>query len=172
MDKYIFRERKSLSNETCENLITLFEDSPSKVRNVRNYTMLNLKLSDFSDLYKSLNDSIKKYISKHTFLREGLPPWGWSDYFLLQKYEIGECYAGEHMEHGGSDYDCRRVLGWMIYLNDCDGGTRWPTTKIYNKTKTRRFIHLDSAGWTHSHYGLPSKQEKYILTGWCEMSKN
>ncbi len=61
MDKYIFRERKSLSNETCENLITLFEDSPSKVRNIRNYTMLNLKLSDFSDIYTSLIDRLKKY---------------------------------------------------------------------------------------------------------------
>ena len=171
MDKYMFRERKSLSNETCENLITLFEDSPSKVRNIRNYTMLKLRLSDFSDLYKSLNDSIKKYISKHTFLREGLPPWGWSDYFLLQKYEIGECYAGEHMEHGGSDYDCRRVLGWMIYLNDCDGGTRWPQQRFTTKPR-QGDLYIWPAGWTHSHYGLPSKQEKYILTGWCEMSKN
>ena len=29
------------------------------------------------------------------------------------------------MEHGGSEYDCRRILGWMVYLNDCDGGTRF-----------------------------------------------
>ena len=169
MDKYIFRERKSLSNETCKNFITFFEDSPNKVRNIRNYTMLNLRLSDFSDLYKSLNDSIKKYISKHTFLREGLPPWGWSDYFLIQKYEVGECYAGEHMEHGGNDYDSRRVLGWMVYLNDCDGGTRWPQQRLTTKPK-QGDLYIWPAGWTHSHYGLPASKEKYILTGWCEIS--
>ena len=75
------------------------------------------------------------------------------------------------MEHGGSDYDCRRVLGWMIYLNDCDGGTRWPQQRFTTKPR-QGDLYIWPAGWTHSHYGLPSKQEKYILTGWCEMSKN
>lgn len=168
MDKFIFREKKSLSGDTCEKLINLFNQSSDTVRNVRGYTYATLQLQRFPSIVDPLNLGIQKYLKKHKFLREGPGMWGWSDYFLLQKYEVGECYKGEHMEHGGSEYDCRRILGWMVYLNDCDGGTRWPQQRFTTRPR-QGDLYIWPAGWTHSHHGLPASKEKYILTGWCEL---
>jgi hypothetical protein len=173
MDKFIFKKQKALSPNLCDDLIDFYEKCPNKRRNPkesRNYTMLQLLLTNFPEVFNPLSDSVRTYTKQHTFLQNLFHPWGWSNEFLLQKYEIGECYSGEHMEHGKYDYDCRRVLAWMIYLNDCSGGTYWPQQRF--KTRPRKGdLYIWPAGWTHSHYGLPSKQEKYILTGWCEMYK-
>lgn len=172
MDKFIFRKRKALTSSVCDNLIDLYEKSPNKTRNPipsRNYTMLKLSLLEFSEVTKPLSNCMKTYITKHKFLKDLYHFWGWTDYFLLQKYEIGECYKGEHMEHGSNDYDCRRILAWMIYLNDCSGGTHWPQQRLTTKPR-QGDLYIWPASWTHSHYGIPSRQEKYILTGWCEMT--
>ena len=74
-----------------------------------------------------------------------------------------------HMEHGGEDYNSRRVLGWMFYLNDIkkDGGTCWPQQNFTTKPRAGD-LYIWPAGWTHSHYGICAPEEtKYIITGWC-----
>jgi len=170
MDKFIFRKRKALPSNFCVDLIDYYEKSPNKKRNTRNYTMLEFLLTDFPDIFNPLSECVKIYSKKHIFLSNLPHPWGWSNQFLMQKYEVGECYSGEHMEHGGTETDCRRVLAWMIYLNDCSGGTCWPNQRFTSKPK-QGDLYIWPAGWTHSHYGIKSKQEKYILTGWCEFFK-
>ena len=173
MDKFIFRKQKALSSNLCDDLIDFYEKCPNKRRNPkesRNYTMLQLLLTNFPEVFNPLSECVKTYTKQHTFLQNLFHPWGWTNEFLLQKYEIGECYSGQHMEHGKYDYDCRRVLAWMVYLNDCSGGTCWPQQRFTTKPR-QGDLYIWPAGWTHSHYGLPSKQEKYILTGWCEMYK-
>ena len=171
MDKFMFRKRKALSSELCDSLIEFYEESPDKKSNPRDYTMLQLLLTNFPDVFNPLSNCLSIYKKQHGVLKNLFHEWGWSNEFLLQKYEIGQCYSGEHMEHGAYEYDCRRILAWMIYLNDCSGGTRFPQQR-FTTTPRQGDLYIWPAGWTHSHYGLPSKQEKYILTGWCEMFKN
>ena len=76
-------------------------------------------------------------------------------------------YQG-HMEHGGEDYNSRRMLAWMFYLNDIkkEGGTRWPQQNFTSKPRAGD-LYIWPAFWTHSHYGIPTpKETKYIITGW------
>ena len=72
------------------------------------------------------------------------------------------------MEHGGSEYDCRRVMGWMVYLNDCDGGTRFLQQRF-----TTRPRQGDLYIWIHQVGHIVTmdylSKEKYILTGWYEV---
>ena len=62
----------------------------------------------------------------------------------------------------------KRILAWMIYLNDVtDGGhTAFPTQN--KKFQPRRGDVLSwPAYFTHPHRGIVSKtQTKYIITGW------
>ena len=62
----------------------------------------------------------------------------------------------------------KRILAWMIYLNDVtDGGhTAFPTQN--KKFQPRRGdVLIWPAYFTHPHRGIVSKtQTKYIITGW------
>lgn len=176
MDKFIFRKQKALSSNLCDDLIDFYEKCPNKRRNPkesRNYTMLQLLLTNFPEVFNPLSECVKTYTKQHTFLQNLFHPWGWTNEFLLQKYEIGECYSGEHMEHGKYDYDCRKVLAWMVYLNDCSGGTccnmflrrnMLAPTKIHNKAKTGRFIYL--ASWLDAQPLWTTIQTRKIHSNW------
>ena len=44
------------------------------------------------------------------------------DYYAHSIKGVSKPEDGEHMEHGSSSVDCRRMLAWMVYLNDTDTG--------------------------------------------------
>ena len=69
-----------------------------------------------------LADNTKKYADKHPFLHILYARWDIVSEFHLQKYLPGRAYSGEHMEHGVNEWDSKRILGWMIYLNDIKEG--------------------------------------------------
>ena len=172
MDKYIYIKRKSLSKDQCKGLIDLFEKSKSE-ENPRGYSGVYTTLNTTSTLFMKsiLIENIKKYTKKHNFLNSLYANWGVTPTFNIQKYLPGMSYKGEHMEHGKDAYDSRRLLGWMIYLNDIrnKGGTRWPQQNFTSKPREGD-LYIWPAGWTHSHQGIPTPNEtKYILTGWFEM---
>jgi hypothetical protein len=62
---------------------------------------------------------------------------------------------------------CARHLVFMTYLNDVDEGGE---TEFYHqkiKVKPEKGLTLIwPADWTFTHRGIPSPQEKYIVTGW------
>ena len=75
------------------------------------------------------------------------------------------------MEHGKDEHDCRRILGWMVYLNDIKykGGTCWPQQRFTSRPR-QGDLYIWPAAWTHSHYVVPAPKEiKYIVTGWAKM---
>jgi len=178
MDKYILHKKKALDRRTCEHLINIFEKS-SPDWNDRDYWGVYPLLTDisFSFLKPILRKYMDEYGKKHPFMGMRFHMWKIDDLFHIQKYEKGHFYDSHrnpveflgHMENGWSEIDCRRVLGWMVYLNDIkkDGGTCWPQQKFTSKPRAGD-LYIWPSGWTHSHYGIPApNEEKYILTGWC-----
>lgn len=79
-------------------------------------------------------------------------------------YQIQETKPGKgYTWH--SDYTKKRVLTYIVYLNDVDEG--W--TQFYNgdqiSPQAGRCC-IFPATWTYIHQGFPPKQHKYLMTGW------
>lgn len=88
----------------------------------------------------------------------------------IQKTEPGEGYHIWHFENSDVAY-LRRVLVYMVYLNDVDEGGE--TEFLYQgrriKPRQGRLV-LWPAGFTHLHRGNPPiSNTKYIITGWLEV---
>ena len=112
---------------------------------------------------------IDEYKTKHPYI-DTIDQWEVDSHYKMQRYRPGEGYHKLHCENEGMNPDgsYRRLLAWMVYLNDVtDGGhTEFPAQK--KKFQPRRGdILIWPAYWTHPHRGVVSKtQVKYILTGW------
>ena len=183
MDKFIKIYKKAYSKEECLSIIDFFEKNikysidhrkKGSKTSFRGYKNIPGSLSDIEGtphefIAYHLKDCHSKYANDHQFLTK-LDNWIIGNEFNLQKYEIGNCYYREHCEHGKNWYDCPRVLAWMVYLNDCDGGTCWPQ-QGFTSTPEEGDLYIWPASWNYSHYGVPSTTEKYILTGWSRFHK-
>ena len=175
MDKYIFHKKKALDYQSCNHIIDLFEKSNPTLRKEHDYYGFYPHITGdlrFSFIKPLLTKYIDEYVEKHRFLQFVCYQWDIEEMFNIQKYDPGEFYAfGEHCEHGKDD-DSKRLLAWMIYLNDIkkDGGTCWPQQNFTSKPRAGD-LYIWPAGWTHSHYGIPApKETKYIITAWCSFS--
>ena len=172
MDKHIFKKNAALTQEESNNCIKYFEeDKDPKEDKIRGYSLVfaSLRYDEFKFLGHLLATNINEYVKQHSFLSNNVFPWTMEEWFNIQKYYPGNCYSGEHMEHGKDDHNCKKILGWMFYLNDIKegGGTCWPQQNFITTPK-RGDLFIWPAGWTHSHYGIAAPIEiKYILTGWC-----
>ena len=171
-DNYIRKYNNVLTKENCEYYIKKFESSPDHVKNgfsVGNYLGINLNLSQEPILVKAIQTNLSKYKLKYKFIHNIDSEWGINTECNLQRYLPGKSYSEEHMEHGPNEWDKKRVIAWMIYLNDIKdgGGTYWPQQKFKSKSKSGSLL-IWPSGWTHSHHGIVSNTEiKYIITGWC-----
>tara|TARA_B100000287_G_C20314263_1_gene655109 strand:- start:92 stop:655 length:564 start_codon:yes stop_codon:yes gene_type:complete len=177
VDKYIFHKRKALTLHECESIIENFESitqvgtktDEKRIDNQRDYTSVggDLRLRKYSSVYDTLTTSIREYRKKHLSI-DVTGDWKEVNVFNIQKYDPGQCFDEEHCEHGPCNMSSRRVLAWMIYLNDIKnkGGTHWPQQKFTSKPRAGD-LYIWPASWTHTHYGVPAPKEiKYILTGW------
>ena len=185
MDKYIFRKRKALDNQTCNYIIDLFEKSnPVLIEEHDYYAIYPHLIEDikFSFLKPILRKYVGEYLKKHIFLNFLYSKWDVEDGCNIQRYDPGHYYDSHwdvvrnqgHMEHGADEYSSVRLLGWMFYLNDIKnkGGTCWPQQNFTSKPRAGD-LYIWPAGWTHSHYGIPAPTEtKYIITGWCSFSSS
>ena len=184
MDKYIFHKKKALDYQSCNHIIDLFEKSNPTLRKEHDYYAIfpDITHIKYQILHSTLRTYLKEYGKKHSFLGKR-SNWDIEEMFNIQKYNPGQYYdsmhsGGEgfdvgHMEHGAEDWNNKRVLGWMFYLNDIkkDGGTCWPQQNFTTKPRAGD-LYIWPAGWTHSHYGIPAPKEiKYIITGWCSWNE-
>ena len=120
-----------------------------------------------------LKCGIEEYIKKYPFSVQ-VGPWAVSSTYKMQRYDPGEAYFVTHCENSGpipkEPKILRRILAWMIYLNNVtDGGhTEFPSQNT--KFQPRRGdLLIWPAYFTHPHHGIVSKtQTKYIITGWYE----
>lgn len=87
----------------------------------------------------------------------------------IQRTKPGGGYHVWHCEHGDPSTS-RRVLAYILYLNDVEEGgeTEFLYTPMRVKPKTGRLV-IFPAGFTHTHRGNPPiSGDKYIVTGWVE----
>lgn len=89
----------------------------------------------------------------------------------VQKTVPGGGYHTWHCENN-SFYFSSRYITWMIYLNDVSGGGE--TEFLYQGVRfnpTKGTLLLWPCSYTHVHRGNPPlSQDKYILTGWFELT--
>jgi len=150
-DKYIFLKKRALSNLECGEIINYIDSSDlTKRENIYYSKPCSIYNTPHQFLVKCLRACIKMYVKKHPFLSEVCDPWKIDEYYNLQKYYPGMSYSGEHMENGKSNFDSKRLLAWMIYLNDVkDGGqTYWPQQKFKANPRAGNLL-IWPSGWTH-----------------------
>jgi len=167
-DNYIYVKEKALTKSQCDSVIEYINSSRTSFANFYFGHFPCVSTTPHQFLIDIVQKNVDQYVEKHKFLKTLCSPWGIFEHYNLQKYLPGQAYHPEHMEHG-KDEDSKRLLAWMIYLNDVeDGGeTYWPQQN-FKKSARVGDLCIWPAGWTHSHYGIVSKTEyKYIVTGWC-----
>lgn len=179
-----FFYHEKVDHKICDMLINFYENNPNKSRGRVGATVNQRKQkvcsevspsfkkdvthSAISSLYTTLDSSCTKFVNTFPFT-SNLYLWDIDDGFNIQVYAPGEAYHNEHCEHGPENASCKRILAWMLYLNDVTdkGGTKFPHQNITLKAK-KGDLWMWPAGWTHSHMGIPSpSQVKYIATGWA-----
>ncbi len=181
MDKHFYHAKGCLSLDICQQIIESFkniDDSKKKLgpknpyclaNKIHFYKYLQMAVAKNSIIYPALVENLKKYGELFPLLTN-TSPWGINPKCMLQQYLPGEYYGKEHCEQGPFKPHIHRMLAWMFYLNDIDdgGGTIFPQQDIELKARAGD-LYIWPAFWTHSHYGVPSKNQiKYIITGWCE----
>ena len=174
MDNYIFKKDAVLTKEESNNCIRYLELNKNPQKDTtREYFYIHpapsLEWPEFKFLENILITNVNEYVQQHLFLNKLYSRWTIDKLFNIQKYNTGDSYGTEHMEHGKDEEDSKRLLAWMIYLNDIKdrGGTCWPQQNFTSIPRTGD-LYIWPAGWTHSHYGISSPTEiKYIITGWC-----
>jgi len=87
----------------------------------------------------------------------------------VQKTIPGGGYHLWHTENADPNV-CRRVLAYILYLNDVEEGGE--TEFLYLKTRIKAeagTLIFFPSGLMHAHRGNPPlKEDKYIVTGWLE----
>jgi len=182
-NNFILKCSGALQKQKCDLIINFFEKNTLLHRQGlvgekldptrKKSTDLFLSKSDwiYSHFKEQLNDSIKKYKNKYPFIDNGLIHWNISNGFKIQRYNPKEGYFYLHCENDGYPGQIqKRVLSWMIYLNDVkDGGyTEFPYQNKKIQPRCGDII-IWPAYFTHPHRGIKSNtQTKYIVTGWCE----
>lgn len=179
---FIFHQKKVVDKKICQLIINFFEKSSEKCLGtigsgvypeIKKSTDLTLSFkNDYSfifSLHSLIHQNCKKYNEKYKILST-LSPWKLTDNFNIQRYLPNEGYFAAHSEHGPTENMSRRILAWMIYLNDVKNGGETYFTFQKRKFKAKEGDMLIwPAGFTHTHHGIVSKKEtKYILTGWFE----
>ena len=110
--------------------------------------------------------ALSHYTDSYPMLKEG-GAFKMDPDFNFQKYPKGHAYNGWHAERGDI-ISTKRMLVWMIYLNDCeDGGETSFLYQKYNMKPEKGLLVFWPSDFTHTHKGQISRlKEKYIVTGW------
>ena len=140
-------------------------------RMVFGYTSNSSAANRVNDIvYDALGKCINDYKEKFPEL-DGLSKWQLYVSYNIQKYKKSGGYFKLHCEnshHDDNDVAYKRVLAWMVYLNNVTdgGGTYFSNYDLTINAVEGRMV-IWPAYWTHQHKGMVSHtQEKYISTGW------
>ena len=183
--EHLYIRRGAYSKEACEHAIRTFEKRID-LHNIgrvgrrqidyekKKCTEIFLGRTEYTLFEDTLQSCLKDYVELNPYLKESVEAFDFEPDLKIQKYLPGEAFYFEHCENGGNIASIRRLLAWMVYLNDVtDGGyTHFPQQK--RKFQPRRGdVLIWPAHFTHTHYGVTSNtQIKYIATGWCSFMTN
>lgn len=184
----IYINKHSISPELCNDIITIFEQEPTKKAGCV-FSGVNKNIKDTTDfgippdvpiwdkIYKVLTNELRnnltEYVKKYSNMISPEYNIFNADSQLvrgmqIQKYEKN---TGKYVYHNDSccDYNKKitRILTFIWYLNDVSEGGEtefWSNYKI--KPKAGTFV-LFPACWSFPHRGnVPISNNKYIITGW------
>jgi len=177
---FIYRKRGALSQEGCGYAIKFLEKRlvgkngtyPVDRRDdsVKKCVELFVKRNQYTFFEDVIQSAMREYGERY-ILPCFVAKFDISSILKIQKYNPGEAYYHIHCEHDGSGCaeEKRRMLVWMIYLNDVtEGGhTVFPAQNKKFQPRAGDLL-MWPAFFTHPHHGIVSKtQTKYIATGWC-----
>ena len=127
------------------------------------YFFNNSKHPTILKYFKELQIGYNAYITKYGDIQNIMMHTNTEHH--IQYYKPGGGFKVWHFERGQANIN--RMLVYMTYLNDVPdgGGTEW----LYQNYKTEAKKGLSviwPAEWTHTHRGIISQHDKYIVTGW------
>ena len=185
--QFIYVRDNALSQKECERVIKWFEMHPEKHnpgvawggevdQSHKQSTDWTKNFRDEDPIDQLIEDILLHQTEEYHEEVKGInyvsSTWGLDPYYNIQKYPPGGGFKNWHHEHGNFDQfpdsdACRRILAWMIYLNDVpDGGTQFIDQEKTLKAVEGRVV-IWPAYWTHTHRSQVSHtQTKYIATGW------
>ena len=185
--QFIYVRDNALSKKECERVIKWFEMHPEKHnpgvawggevdQSHKQSTDWTKNFRDEDPIDQLIEDVLLHHTEEYHEEVKGInyvsSSWGLDPYYNIQKYPPGGGFKNWHHEHGNFDEfpdsdACRRILAWMIYLNDVpDGGTQFIDQEKTLKAVEGRVV-IWPAYWTHTHRSQVSHtQTKYIATGW------
>ena len=185
---HILHKKKAFSKLYCQEMINCFESSSQQCagnsgvcvnRSIKNSVDVGFDIHDpFNPLTNTLEMvldlSFMEYGQRWPLAVKTVVPWRAYKKANIQKYYPKCGYIREHCEYDLTDpCTARRILAWMVYLNDVTdkGGTHFTYQNITTKPRTGD-LYVWPAYFTHAHYGIPSPtQVKYIATGWCSFDE-
>ena len=178
----IYEEKNTLSEETCNDMISWFNNKITRGENVvivsdemrDDVSIPNCnRFESFTPFYDKLNSVIrehgKNYLKK---LKTGQGHYKITGYKLQKSIEGG----GFTMWHSELPIFSQkwemlreRFATWTFYLNDTDTGyTDFYHQNLSIKPETGKLVIWPSYH-THRHRANPDlKEDKYIITGWLE----
>lgn len=118
----------------------------------------------FRPSFNCLSQAMSLYLDKYNVDKQITI----SNLFNIQHYTKGQHFKQLHYER--SYRHDRRVLAWMIYLNNVsEGGRTIFPYQNYEIAPIAGNILIWPAEFTHLHSGdIVGDEDKYILTGWFE----
>lgn len=170
--------------ELCEGIIGLFEANRSMHKPGRMAYGVNPAAKNSMDLlvnptdlqrpshriladyFRELHACYLDYLEQWPFLASMLTEMDIGA-FNIQKYNAGGHFAAVHSERTSLD-NAHRVLAWMTYLNDVEGGgqTAFAHYGLEVAPECGKTL-IWPAEWTHAHSGkVVNAGSKYIVTGW------
>jgi len=179
-----------ISHNVCDSLIEYHAKSirqkPGMVYNDTDQNLVvNKEVKDSIDVeflnttyhYKNytqeLSYVIQNYIDIFNFCNKSAP-WGLLENPTIQKYRPNGGFFKWHCERSsGCQPSASRHLVFMTFLNTVleDGETEFYYQKIKIKPEKGLTL-LWPADWTYTHRGIPSIEEKFIITGWLSFLDN
>ena len=117
-----------------------------------------------SNYREQLQICLEKYIERYKEVKD-LDRFNIVTDYNIQHYKLNQGFKVWHHERNTLS-DSSRVLVFMTYLNNSDGGTNFKYQNLTTPCQKGLTL-IWPTDWTHTHRGQVSKtQEKYIATGW------
>ena len=185
MDKYIYIDEHSLSEEICNKIIKIFHEENDNKRlgisqkgydtNIKNsvdfeltesFRFTNIMKLLLNELHEAMNQyeiQIDKNSNYNHFKNRLLKTTA----FQSQHYTKNE---GKFVYHSDNNINTikneERVLVYMWYLNDVEIGSETHFINFKIKPTTGKLVIFPST-WTYPHCAnIPISNDKYIITGW------
>ena len=183
----IYEEKNALSEETCNDMISWFDNKTLYGDTGMNYAKVDVQgrkdislsecqqFGSFKPFYNQINSIIHKHMVH--YINE-FNKGGGTGFYTITGYKFQKSVEGGGFTAWHSELPVFKPMWekvrdrfgvWTFYLNDTDTGyTDFMHQKLSIKPETGKLV-IWPAYFTHTHRANPDlKEDKYIITGWLE----